>query len=91
MDFPAAAINWSHATTGPTLKEGMEKSGKAVMGGIDETTAAYVSVPEMRSQVAETISVIGRRGIVIAPGCSVPTDTPERTLRAIKEAVERAK
>ncbi|MEW6207968.1 MAG: uroporphyrinogen decarboxylase family protein [Acidobacteriota bacterium] len=89
LDYPAAAINWSHATTAPSLKEGRRRSGKAVMGGINETTAAHLSAPEMREQVIETVSEMGARGLIITPGCSVPTDMPARNLRAVGEALAK--
>ncbi len=88
MDYPVAAINWSHATTEPSLEEGRRRSGRAIMGGIDETTAAQLSPAEMRNRVTGGISKMERAGLIVAPGCSVATDTPERTLRAIKDAVE---
>jgi uroporphyrinogen decarboxylase len=89
LDFPATALNWSHATTAPSLKEGRAGSGKTVMGGIDETTAAHLSALEMREQVIETVAEMGVRGLIIAPGCSVPTDTPARNLRAVGEALTK--
>lgn len=89
LDYPATAINWSHTTTAPTLEEGRTRSGKAVMGGINEATAAHLSAPEMREQVVETVSEMGERGLIIAPGCSVPTDTPARNLQAIGEALTK--
>jgi uroporphyrinogen-III decarboxylase len=59
------------------------------MGGIDETTAAHLSALEMREQVIETVAEMGVRGLIIAPGCSVPTDTPARNLRAVGEALTK--
>jgi uroporphyrinogen decarboxylase len=90
LDYPVSAINWSHLTTAPPIAEGHARSGKTVMGGIDETTAAHISPPEIERQVARAIREAGARGLIIAPGCSVPTDTPERNLRAIKDSVEKA-
>ncbi len=88
MDYPFNASNWSHTLTAPTLKEGRALSGRAVMGGIDETTAPHLSAPEIRNQVSATISEMGTRGLIITPGCSVPTDTPERNLRAIADGAK---
>jgi uroporphyrinogen decarboxylase len=88
LDYPVSAINWSHYTTAPTLKEGFEKSGKTVMGGINETTASHVSAPEIAQQVADTIGEIGPRRLIVTPGCSIPTDTPVRNMNAVKTAVE---
>ena len=89
MDYPAAALNWSHHIAGPSLADGKAKSGKAVLGGINEATAAHSSPGEIRDEVARTLGEVGRTGLLVTPGCSVPTDTPERTLRAIQSAIEQ--
>lgn len=88
LDYPASAINWSHFATQPSLNEGRVQSGKTVMGGVDESVAAHLSPPEIRKQVATALQEVGTRGLIITPGCSVPTDTPELTLRAVKAALE---
>ena len=88
LDYPASAFNWSHYATAPTLKEGKALAGKAVLGGVNEATASHVSAPEIASQVKETLASIGPRGLLVAPGCSVPTDTPVRNLRAFRAGLE---
>jgi uroporphyrinogen decarboxylase len=90
-DYPVAAINWSHFATPPSMKEGRIRSGKTVVGGIDEATAAHLSPVEIEKQVALALAEVGTRGLIIGPGCSVPTDTPERSLRAIKSALDKTK
>ena len=90
LDYPAAALNWSHFATAPSLGEGKSRSGKTVMGGVDESVASHVSAPEIREQIANTIRDVGTRGLIVTPGCSVPTDTREANLRAIKPTVESA-
>ena len=90
LDYPAAALNWSHFATAPSLGEGKSRSGKTVMGGVDESVASHVSAPETREQIANTIRDVGTRGLIVTPGCSVPTDTREANLRAIKPTVEGA-
>jgi uroporphyrinogen-III decarboxylase len=64
------------------------RSGKAVMGGIDETTAAHLAPSEIAKQITNSIHEVGARGLLITPGCSVSTDMPVQTLRAVKTAVE---
>lgn len=88
LDYPASAINWSHLATPPSLNEGRVRASRTVMGGVDESAAAHLSPPEIRKQVARALREVGTRGLIITPGCSVPTDTPERTLRAIKAELE---
>jgi uroporphyrinogen decarboxylase len=90
LDYPVSAINWSHYNTAPTLGEGRKKFRGAVMGGVNESTAAHISAPEISEQVSRTLNETGVRGIIVAPGCSVPTDTPERNLRAIRSALEES-
>jgi uroporphyrinogen decarboxylase len=88
IDYPVSAINWSHLLTPPSLAEGRKRSGKAVLGGIDETTAAHLAPSEIAKQITNSIHEVGARGLLITPGCSVPTDTPVRTLQAVKTAIE---
>ena len=90
LDYPVSAMNWSHFAAGPSLRDGRAQSGKAIMGGINEATAYRLSLPEISQMVSESITYAEARGLIITPGCSVPTDTPERNLRAIKAAIERA-
>jgi uroporphyrinogen decarboxylase len=86
-DFPAAAFNWSLDAGSPSLQEGRERSGKAVMGGINEARIAQSSPGEIRDEVTTVLRETGTRALLITPGCSVPTDTPERNLRALREAL----
>jgi uroporphyrinogen decarboxylase len=85
--LPAAAINWSHFATEPGLAEGKARWGKAVLGGIDEATASHVAAFELRKQIEGAFAATRPSSLLITPGCSIPTDTPVRNLRAIKEAV----
>src|SRR5262249_50869664 len=88
MDYPVAAINWSHFATATALKEGHKASVKAVMGGIDEATASQLTAPEIARQVSDSMAEFGSKGLLVTPGCSIPTDTPVRNMHAIKSAVE---
>lgn len=90
LDYPVSALNWSHFATEPSLKEGKLRSSKTVLGGIDEAVASHVSAREIAEQVTNTIQEIGTRGLIVTPGCSIPTDTQELSLRAVKPALERA-
>src|SRR5262249_25750942 len=87
-DYPVNALNWSHFATEPSLAAGKLRSGKTMLGGIDEANASHVSAPETREQVRKAINEVGTRGLIVTPGCSVPTDTREQNLRAIKTAVQ---
>lgn len=88
MDYPVSALNWSHFATEPSLIEGKRRSGKTVLGGLDESEASHVSAPEISAQVKNVIREVGTKGLIVTPGCSVATDTRERSLRAIKATLE---
>jgi len=90
LDYPVSALNWSHFASAPSLRDGRTRSGKTVLGGVDEATASHVSAPDIGEQVDNVIREIGTRGLIVTPGCSVPTDTRERSLREVKAALERA-
>src|SRR5437588_10480071 len=59
IDYPAGALNWSHFATAPSLLEGKTRSGKTLLGGIDESTASHVSAPEIPWQVEPVSDEIG--------------------------------
>jgi uroporphyrinogen decarboxylase len=91
LDYPVQAFNWSHFTTAPSLKEARARTGKALLGGINEATIDYRSPAEVESQVTRALGEVGARGLMITPGCTVPTDTPVRSLRAIKSGLEKGR
>jgi len=88
LDYPVSALNWSHYATVPTLVDGKARSKKTVLGGIDEAVASHVSASEISEQIADTTREVGTTGLIVTPGCSVPTDTREMNLRSIKSTVE---
>ena len=87
LDYPAAAVNWAvHAPGNASLREVLAKTGKAVMGGIDERHALLQGTPDdVRAQAQEAIRQTGGR-FLLAPGCSVSPETPAEQLRAAVEA-----
>jgi uroporphyrinogen decarboxylase len=88
-DLPAQAISWSvHNQGNPTLSEGRRLSGKAVMGGLGQrSTLLYGPPPEIESEVRRVVGETGGRGLLVAPGCSVPPRTREANLAAMAAAM----
>jgi uroporphyrinogen decarboxylase len=88
-DMPAQAVSWSvHNQGNPSLIEGRTISGRAVMGGLGQRGSLLYGPPsqveaEARRAVAET----GGRGLLLAPGCSVPTRAKDINLAAMVAAV----
>src|SRR6266852_2404489 len=88
-DLPAQAISWSvHNQGNPTLAEGRRLSGKAVMGGLGQrSTLLYGPPSEIESEVRRVVGETGGRGLLVAPGCSVPPRTREANLAAMAAAM----
>ncbi|HEY8813662.1 MAG TPA: uroporphyrinogen decarboxylase family protein, partial [Candidatus Dormibacteraeota bacterium] len=88
-DMPVQVVSWSvHNQGNPTLTEGRTISGRAVMGGLGQRGSLLYGPPaaveaEARAAVAET----GGRGLLLAPGCSVPTRARDANLAAMAAAV----
>jgi uroporphyrinogen-III decarboxylase len=58
------------------------------MGGIDEATASHLTAPEITRQIADSLSEFGDRpGLLLTPGCSIPTDTPVGNMHAMRPAI----
>jgi uroporphyrinogen decarboxylase len=93
-EFRADGISWSTADPGnPSLAEGRECSGRAVVGGVPEIPVLVEgSAGEVRRAVRTAVDETDGRRVVIAPGCSVPPTASSANMRAMVEeaAAERA-
>jgi uroporphyrinogen decarboxylase len=88
-DLPAQAVSWSiHNQGNPSLADGREISGRAVMGGMGQrSTLIYGPRPEIEAEARRAIAETGGRGLLLAPGCSVPPRVREANLEAMVSAV----
>jgi len=87
--YPVQAINWAATLEGnPDLREGKLRSNKAVMGGISEKTTLKAGTPDqVREEVEQALEQTGGRHFLLAPGCSIPPETPIKNLEAIRAAL----
>jgi uroporphyrinogen decarboxylase len=86
--LPVQAVSYSiHNRGNPSLVEAQKLTGKAVMGGLEQRKV-LVGGPSVtiERQVRAAISSTGGRGLLIAPGCSVPTRASEANLRLMMKA-----
>lgn len=82
--YPVDALSWDIFLPGnPSLRQGKEKSGKMVVGGINQNETLEYGTPEqVAAEVEHGIQETGGRGYVIAPGCTFPTTTKRELLDA---------
>jgi uroporphyrinogen decarboxylase len=88
-DLPAQAVSWSvHNQGNPALEEGKKLSGRAVMGGLGQRASLlYGPPPEVEAEARRAVSVTGGRGLLLAPGCSVPPRAKDVNLAAMVTAI----
>ena len=88
-DLPTHAVSWSiHNQGNPSLAEGREIGGRAVMGGLSQRgTLIYGPAPRIEGEVRDAIRDTGGRGLLLAPGCSVPPRVRSVNLEAVAAAV----
>lgn len=87
--YTVHAINWDATAAGnPDLYAGKIRSGKAVMGGISQNTVLKGGSPDqVQEEVAKAIELTDGRHFLLAPGCSIPPETPHKNLNAIRRAL----
>jgi uroporphyrinogen decarboxylase len=88
-DLPAQAVSWSvHNQGNPSLVEGRTMSGRAVMGGLGQRGSLLYGPPaEVEAEARRAVAETGGRGLLLAPGCSVPTRARDLNLAAMVPAV----
>ena len=88
-DLPAQVVSWSiHNQGNPSLSEGREIAGRAVMGGLSQrATLVYGPGSKIEAEAREAVRDTGGRGLLLAPGCSVPPRVREANLAAMMSAV----
>lgn len=91
-DYPVQAFNWEDLRSDMTLDAARRKTGKILMGGIDQRADFYEKDREKLKQLLIDRIHEGYRkagpAFIAAPGCVVPTDVPENRYYAWKEALE---
>jgi uroporphyrinogen decarboxylase len=87
--YPVQIINWHDRKIPPTLSEGQRLFHGAVAGGVDEWGVLTQGTREqIQAQIRDAIQQTGGTGLIVAPGCVIPIDTPEENIRAARAAVE---
>ncbi len=69
----------------PTLAELRKITDKCLMGGLDETRIQDMSLPSLDEQIDDAVAQAGPTGLILAPGCTIPSFTHQRNLAHIRE------
>jgi uroporphyrinogen decarboxylase len=88
-EMPAQVVSWSiHNQGNPSLAEGRKLSGRAVMGGLGQRASLLYGPPtEVEAEARRAVAETGGRGLLLAPGCSVPPRAKDINLAAMVSAL----
>jgi uroporphyrinogen decarboxylase len=88
-ELPAHAISWSiHDAGNPSLEDGIKMSGRPAMGGLGQKSTLLNGSPdEIADETRAAAGANGGRGILIAPGCSVPPAVSQESLLTASQTV----
>ncbi len=90
LDYPVNVLNWHDRRAGPSLREGQQRSGRCVAGGIDESRIAERPPETVAAEAREAVAQLGGRHLMVTPGCVIPIATPETTIAAVVRSVRTA-
>ena len=85
-DYPVQAINWHDRETSPSLAVARDVFHGALCGGLGRDTLVYRGPADIRSEAADAIKQVDRRGLILSTGCVVPIIAPHGNLIAAREA-----
>jgi len=88
-DYPVSAIHWADRAKGnPSLQASANWIGKkAVVGGVSEHLFGTDQSEQVHAEAVDAIQSLQGRPFILAPGCGVPLETSDSTLRALKAAI----
>jgi uroporphyrinogen decarboxylase len=88
-EMPAQVVSWSiHNQGNPSLAEGRKLSGRAVMGGLGQRASLLYGPPaEVETEARRAVAETDGRGLLLAPGCSVPPRAKDINLAAMVSAL----
>ncbi len=87
-DLPAPLLSWGLDPGNPSLSQGRDRTGRAVIGGVSaKPRIRDMTAEEIRSEVRAALEDTGGVRTMIGPGCSISPDTPQANLVAAQSAV----
>lgn len=87
-DYPVQCVNWHDRWVAPDLAEARRRTDKCLMGGINENWLQKANAAEIEAHIAQAISLAGRKGLIVAPGCCASMFTPQENFFACRHALD---
>lgn len=87
-DYPVQVFNWHIWETLPQLKEGMDYTGKTIMGGIARMDITHNRRNDLRHQIYQAIMETSGRGLILTPGCGIRHPYDDETIQFLQKVKE---
>ncbi|MBI3825023.1 MAG: uroporphyrinogen decarboxylase [Candidatus Rokubacteria bacterium] len=82
--LPGHAWNWDDRATAPSLAEAQAMVPGAVLGGLGQWTTLLTGTPDdAAAEADDALRQTGGRGLIVGPGCVLPTGTPDANVAAV--------
>ncbi len=86
VHYPVDVIHWAARTSGTTLADARQRTGRPLAGGLSLETLLHGTEEEVRAETRDAIIEAGRRGFILAPDCVIKGATPDANLAAVRQA-----
>jgi uroporphyrinogen decarboxylase len=88
-DYPVDALSWHDRETAPSLAEARQRTDLGFITGLDRDLLRDGPADAVAAQARDAIAQTGGRGLVLAPACVIPPETPLSHLRALAHELGR--
>jgi uroporphyrinogen decarboxylase len=85
--YPVQAVSWHDHETAPNLAKARQLTDRAFITGLDRDLVGDGPVAAIQAQVREAVAQTGRKGLILAPSCVIPTTAPAAHLQAVRDAL----
>ncbi len=86
LEYPVPVFSWSDLNSGPNLAEARRLTPRTLMAGIDQIRFPHMSLKDLRDQARRSLERGGKTRFILAPGCSIPTNSFSSSIKTAREA-----
>lgn len=91
LDYPVHAFNYHDRESGPPLARMKKRTDRCLIGGIGQNTTLVRGTPaEVDAEVKDAWQQVGRRGLILGPGCVANLDAPDANVIQLRKSVENS-
>ncbi len=88
-DYPVDALSWHDRETAPSLAEARQRTDLAFITGLDRDLLRDGPADAIVAQVRDAITQTDGHGLILAPACVIPPETPSTHLQAVANELGR--